>query len=613
MMLVLLALACAPEPAPGKAAPEPGPAPSFVPTQYDAGEPMSDVVEEAIALAPAWVRADLRLNLRETDADIRDGIAAAIVDLDEPWLLDEVAFSVAHTSPEMLEDRDFHPDIFVDNARWIDAIAPELAYVELVDEGEPGVDDDYWTTAVYQVEVAGALETRTLSREDYYWYVVHPRIEDEGLFYIDAWEPCSSGSLECPADPSAGMHWREFLWEGAEATCPDGDFCPVLRDAMGEATFLWSDEGGGVGAVGAVAGFMRLSDEEAGRWFVFGAQGERSIQPNRIYALGRGNCGEWGDMTSALARTALVPNYNVTPSSWDHTWNEFYDPIDDRWVAWEPVNWWFDHAYGAPYANYGTRGDAGVFHVTDQYVDDVGVLEVAVTDADGRPVDGATVSIFSPYEEFWWYAGEAGTDASGVARFPVTADKEFAMRVERDGVSHPPEADRITGATSGIAAGSTDALAVTLDASVATAPVRTAGLEAGAAVATLAIGGAVTAARTRHASYRYDGHTASNPADAADAPSWFVTDVDNYLLFKDGEDHDILAEGTLGDGATLDLDPAEVWIVVVVNDAHAGTTVFPDIALTLTPGADATWTGEVAHAESPMLRPGDHVSVRIDP
>jgi hypothetical protein len=317
-------------------------------------------------------------------------------------------------------------------------------------------------------------------------------------------------------------------------------------------------------------------------------------------------------MTSALSRTALVPNYNVTPASWDHTWNEFFDPISERWVAWEPVNYWFDHAYGAPFANYGTRGDAGVFHVTDQYEENIGVLQVRVEDADGLPVDGATVTLWSPYDEYWWYAGEAGTGPDGLVEIPVTADKQLAMRVQFGDVSHPPEDNRITGATEGIAAGTTEPVVVSLDTSAAVSPEREATMDAGEPKVSLAIDGAVRGARTMHASYRYGGHSAMQETTTA-APTWFLTDIDNYLLFRDGEPHGILVEGTLGDGAVVDLDPAVRWVWVLVNEADASTTVFPELTLSMTPGSAGTWQGEVTHAEAPMLRAGEHVSVLIHP
>ena len=42
---------------------------------------------------------------------------------------------------------------------------------------------------------------------------------------------------------------------------------------------------------------------------------EAPIQPNRIYAVGCGNCGEWADMATAAARTNSIARPRVRSSS----------------------------------------------------------------------------------------------------------------------------------------------------------------------------------------------------------------------------------------------------------------------------------------------------------
>lgn len=617
MLLSLVLLACtqtepAPKGDPVAEDPAPADAPVFQELSWESQTEITPLAEDAVGISPTWLHDDLRLAFQRMDEDEQEIYAALLVDLDEPWLLDEVAFTVAHSSLDLLENSRFYPELLVDNARWIYEVDPSLQYVEIVEEGEAGVDADWHTTTRYAYEADGETVWVTIDPMTYYWYVVHPRIEDEGSFFIDAWADCSSGSLECPTSPGRGSFWREFLWQGAEETCPEGDYCPVLRDAMTEAEVLWKDTGGGEGAVGAIARFMLTSDEEAGRWFRFGASGERSIQPNRIYALGRGNCGEWADMTSALSRTALIPNYNATPSSWDHTWNEFYDPHADRWVAWEPVNWWFDHAYGAPYSNYATRGDTRVFHVTDQYTESTFTMEVAVTDVDGKPVDGATVALWSPFEQdgqtYWWYAGEGFTGLDGRAAFPLTADKRFGMRVESEAGNLPEEDNSLTYASEGIAVGETDVLDVALPGSIATSGARSLVDWEDAAVASLSIDGSVRAARAITDSFRFkESYTV---AVEGAAPIWFVTDEDGWDLFKDGEDFDVMAEGVLGDGAEVPFDPEQRRVFVVLNDT-ARTAVFGSVDLSMLPGADGTWEGEVPHAIDLHLMPGEYAVAKL--
>ena len=283
---------------------------------------LTELGEQAVAAAPSWVRDDLAITLGQLDATTQDDVAMQVVDLDEPWLLDEVAFSIAHTSPEVFDRPSFHPEVFQRNAALLYEIDDALDYVELVDEGEPGVDDDFWTTATYRVQAAdGTVEEHTVDPEIYYWYVVHPRLEDEIPAFVDGWDSARS------VDPDAGWHWREFLWSEAAASCPPEDErgCPVLDGWMDGVDVLWTgatDATEDGGAVGRIFDFVDAV-------MTFGAGAERPVQPVRIYALGVGNCGEYADLGDASARTALIPARNVGAFANDHTWDEFWD---ERWV-----------------------------------------------------------------------------------------------------------------------------------------------------------------------------------------------------------------------------------------------------------------------------------------
>jgi len=568
---------------------------------------LSPLVQQAIAAAPRWLRPDLELSFRRVGADKAEELAELVVDLDDPWLTDELCFSVAHLSPEVLADDDFDSQLLVENVDWIRDIDPDLAYVDVVDTGEPGVDDDYSSTVRYTVEVGGELQTVDLPSDVYYWYIVHPRIEDERPLYIDAWSECHRRGLECATTSDEGAFWRSYLWEGAANECPDGEWCPVLKDSMTDATYLWSDAGGGVGAVGAIASFMLSSDPTLGRWFNFGAGSERSIQPNRIYGLGAGNCGEWADMTTALSRIALIPNYNIAPSSWDHTWNAFYDPESARWVRWEPVNWWFDHDYGAPYANHATRGDARVLMVTDDDTTSWFTMQVVVTDQGGAPIDGALVSVWSPYDSYWWYAGEQATDATGTASFPLTAGQQFAYRVDSPIGGYPASSSQITTGSDGIASGETDVIDATIDAALPSPTARVAMDPDAEPNATLSLSGQLDAGRIIAESLVYDPDTftvETNPPTVR----WFVTTADGYAGWLEGAETPVLAEGTLGEDATLELDTREDRVLVISNEDSLSTAAFGSFSATLTPLDD----GDAAtQAQDLVLPPGEHTAILL--
>jgi hypothetical protein len=292
------------------------------------------LAQEATDLVPDWLRVKLALRLASLSTINQDDLAQLIVDLDDPYQIDEVAFTIANLSPELLEYSAFYPQLITENAQLVYDRDEDLNYVELVEVGEPG-DADYYTTARYQiVDEKGETVERTIDRDIYYWYLVHPRMEDEYPLYIDPWEACAGG--ECASNPEDGSLWRAFLWDGAGEECPEGRECPLLSDYVTQEDVLWkskANDRADNGAIGAIINWQKDAMN-------FGAGDERPVQPNRIYAVGCGNCGEWADMATAAARTALIPSHNVGAYANDHTWNEFWD---DGWKQWEPVNTYVLH------------------------------------------------------------------------------------------------------------------------------------------------------------------------------------------------------------------------------------------------------------------------------
>ena len=546
-------------------------------------------VEAALAMAPDWLRNDLRLSFQQQSPERADELAATLVGVTDMALVDEVAFAMAHLSPESLAADEFYPQILVENAALIYEVDPLLDYVELVELGDA---ENPRTTTRYLVEVEGQIQTVELDPELYYWFIVHPRMEDEHVWYVDPWSECGRRSLECAATPETGSFWRRFLWDGAVESCPEGQVCPVLADYVQNTPVLYGAADGN-DAIHSIAGMMLDSPGES-RWFSFGAHGERSIQPNRIYSLGRGNCGEWGDMTTALSRTALIPNVNMTPSSWDHTWNAFYL---ERWVQWEPVNWAFDVHYSSGYATWGTRGDTSIWYQSQDYTAETSTLEVQVRDAAGRPVDGAIVALWSPYESSYWYAGELPTDTTGTARFLLGANKTYAYFVS-DALGDYPGNNTIDLATSGIAADQVGQVTVKLDGSrpAAYAPtvVQTAAGEGQFSAQIQAEG------RLLGLSYRL-GEGSAQPVTAPVLSTWWMTE-DDYSNFVAGESPQVQST-TLS--AALSVE-APVVLVVGNFDAEATAAVGELSFAAVVPGTTGT------DGSLPLsLLPGEHVAVRI--
>ena len=219
-----------------------------------------EFVEQGIALAPKWVQPDLRLRLAQLDAVTQNDLAMLLVDEDDPYLLDEIAFSIAHISPEVLEHESFFPQIITENAKLVYERDPMLSYVEILDEGVPGEDEDFYSTTAYIIEDEDGNRSETIIERDvYYWYLVHPRMEDELPFYIDAWAPCGNSingfQAECATTPENGTFWRAFLWDGADDECPDDRECPIIQDYVTTEDVMWkskaynSDDNGAIGAL----------------------------------------------------------------------------------------------------------------------------------------------------------------------------------------------------------------------------------------------------------------------------------------------------------------------------------------------------------------------------
>ncbi|MBN2358228.1 MAG: hypothetical protein JXR83_02165, partial [Deltaproteobacteria bacterium] len=145
----------------------------------------------------------------------------------------------------------------------------------------------------------------------------------------------------------------------------------------------------------------------------------RSWYPVQIAYNKYGNCGEIADLLDAAARTALIPAVGVGTPLEDHHWGEFFlldrwHPFQNDWsAAATRIDTW-TIAYDADTGGSKSvtevcsyRGDGLIETVLGRYppveVDAAGhiagdysryvTIEVAVSDADGVPVDGALVLV----------------------------------------------------------------------------------------------------------------------------------------------------------------------------------------------------------------------------
>jgi len=104
----------------------------------------------AIAKAPKWLRNDLYNVLSRVNELHQPVWASAINDAEDPYI-DEIAFSIAHLSPEYLSanvagDLYGSAELIQENAEMIYNNAQYLDYVEVVDYGSSTTDENYYST-----------------------------------------------------------------------------------------------------------------------------------------------------------------------------------------------------------------------------------------------------------------------------------------------------------------------------------------------------------------------------------------------------------------------------------------------------------------------------------
>ena len=380
-------------------------------------ESLTTLAWQAIEYASDWLGLELKDAFRRLTPAFQDTFATMILAASDP-IADEVAFTIAHTAPDILQKFNFDPAIIIENAQDVYAHDPFLPYVDIIDYGSAAGGGDYYSTVRYRTAETGDTLEIELPRERYYWDIAHMKITDEIPAYIDP----VTGAI---TPPPAGKFWRNFLF-----TQSDSGY-PLLKDVLDSCEVLWAgkvDNRNDNGAIGIITQWLLDS-------MIFDSNEERPIQPVRIYRKHMGRCGEWADITAAVSRAALIPTNSSSAMPDDHTWNEFYD---QRWIHWEPVNNYIDspHHYegwGKTFVGiFNWRGDDWVWTVTERYTPYC-TLSVAVTDSFGYPVDGAQVAIARKFGTVSYTDATWGsTDHTGYARFLVGDGIDVYARIESD-------------------------------------------------------------------------------------------------------------------------------------------------------------------------------------
>lgn len=387
----------------------------------------------AVQKAPRWLQPDLTFLFTKLDASYQDKWAQTILDAVDPYI-DEIAFAIAHSSPQYLASRFATPELFRLNAELIYENDQSLKYVEVVDYGSSTSDPDYYSTTRYVKTMIIDTSEVEVPRDIYYWYIVHPKITDEIPAFIDP-EIIESNYTHQNniVSPGEGEFWRDFFF-----------YSTALGKVLKDTRTVWNGVRG-----------IRDNDKHAiavmTRWLdavmTFTSNEERPHQPVRIYTKHIGRCGEYADMRTAIARTALIPCTNIATLSTDHTWNEFWD---ERWVHWDGGDLDYPLVYEKGWGKihgsvFQIRSDGYLSSVSDTYSEETGTMTLHIRDSINQPVDGAEVYIYMLQDdgESLWFDNHGISDGQGTVSFRVGTRRYYYGRVVSPIGNFPEEDDEL--------------------------------------------------------------------------------------------------------------------------------------------------------------------------
>ncbi len=394
---------------------------------------VSNTVLDAVQSCPKWIQPVLLDNIRRIEKNRQEAFAQIILNAPSETR-DEIAFQVAHLAPQTLNSIDTR--LVSDNAEYIYTIAPDLQYVQLVENNST---DNWYTTTKYKVLKDGDSVWVEIPKDIYYWWIVMPKLSDE--------EPLMNSSVY-------NEFWRRHLYNVAD------NGYPLLKNVLKNIQVMWDCQSHQWANFDTLNNPIPFSDtlqalEVVGRWVgqtVWDkAAPPRPTQPNQILHDHDGNCGEMQDLFAAGARTSLMPVYSVGSIPGDHVWNELYWENDwwtcDVWRWRGPTNITKEFHYPEKGCISQWRGDGSLSLVNEHY-QPVCTLTVKVVDQSKRPVDGAQVTLFSArysdthstqlYRASWLY-----TDENGELEIQLGTNISYGLRADWNGGHGPAQSNKI--------------------------------------------------------------------------------------------------------------------------------------------------------------------------
>ncbi len=396
----------------------------------------SQEVQTAIEKAPRWMKNDLINVFALLEIAYQDKWARAILDAEDPFV-DEIAFCIAHLSPQYLTSLYASVELLELNAKLIYENDKYLNYVDVIDYGTSQTDPNYYTTTKYRKAKYTDTTEVEVPRDIYYWYIVHPKITDEIPAFIDPdIIESNSSHVNNITTPDKGHFWREFLFYNSDPGYAK------FKDMVKDCKVVWN-EFNAPGSGGAHA--IEIMNRWQSASMDFTSNDERPHQPVRIYRKHIGRCGENGDMRVAIARSALIPCTSVASYSTDHVWNEFWD---EEWIHWDgTINnpYMYIDGWGKEFGTvFRWRSDGFMSSVTPRYTRGHATLNIYALDSLDNPIDGAriilyTTGLYSP-KAFDHYGF---TDNSGKVTFLVGPGRSYWAKMSCDYGSIPSNSGEV--------------------------------------------------------------------------------------------------------------------------------------------------------------------------
>ncbi|MCK5548213.1 MAG: VCBS repeat-containing protein, partial [Thermoplasmata archaeon] len=169
--------------------------------------------------------------------------------------LDEFIFTIAHTSTASLALAPtgfplVFPEVYRNNTEALYYNDQFIDYANILDFNVGTAEQ--WSTVEYWVNESGKRTRYVHPKEVYYWFIVHPRLSDEVVTFIDPNVATWGHWWNAAQPPPIGKFWRWSAFNEADpdwpldppgaVKYPKIDLPPVMKDHLVGVTTMWNGE-----------------------------------------------------------------------------------------------------------------------------------------------------------------------------------------------------------------------------------------------------------------------------------------------------------------------------------------------------------------------------------